>query len=534
MDDYVRIIKDRLDFEPKYRSNLFCRGYLITDAQLDCENSYPFYGIWRHRQVRSLSVYTHPELSAFFKETEEQALILIGHAYDPFLGEFREDVILDKLLAAARKSQRAFLDAVDDLTGVFVLLLADDSGITALQDCGGQRMLYYGRVGGALVLSSAPQLAGDIFRLKTDPAVDRLLRTKGYYWGSGFLPGNLSPYRELKRLGANCVLQANATEIRVFRSFPTTPRQELRTEAEKREAVEEMYRIFSGNIALAMKKWPRVGLSLTGGMDSKTTFACAKPFYEQFFCYSFSSKESEQLDADAAKQICDAVGVTHHLYTIPQDPSQLPDYEFLRQIIEHNTSHICKLHPNEIRKYIYLRDRHDFDAEIKSDMSEVGRAYTSRKYYKVKIPRVLAPRHLTITQARYFLEPWAMRFADAAYQAFMNETGLTGDIKGYSMQDLAYWEVRMASWAATSFASQEYIHEITIPYNNRKLLDLFLRFPEADRLVDRPHKLLMRRGNPEVANLDVSVKDSYLGKKRMLIETAYYYYATRLNTCGKK
>ena len=116
----------------------------------------------------------------------------------------------------------------------------------------------------------------------------------------------------------------------------------------------------------------------------------------------------------------------------------------------------------------------------------------------------------------------------------MEETGLKDDICGYSMHDLSYWEVRMSSWAATSFASQEYIHEITIPYNNRRLLDLFLRFPEEDRLLDGPHRMLMRYGNPEVADLDISVKDSYLGKKRMMIETAYYYYATGLNTKGRK
>lgn len=127
-----------------------------------------------------------------------------------------------------------------------------------------------------------------------------------------------------------------------------------------------------------------------------------------------------------------------------------------------------------------------------------------------------------------------MRFADRAFKAFMEQTGLTGDICGYSMHDLCYWEVRMSSWAATSLCSQEYFHEITIPYNNRRLLELFLRFPEAERLEDGPHKMLMRRGNPEVADLDVSVKDSYLGKKRMLIETAYYYYATGFNTRGRK
>ena len=534
MDNYAQAIKDRLDQDEKYRNNLFCRGYLITDSQLDSTNQYPFYGMWAHRRVSGVSVYTHPETTAFFAEAEGRTAILIGHAYDPIDGEIQEDRILTKLLTAAAKGNREYYAAVNDITGVFVILLIDDAGILALQDCGGQKMLYFGKIGGKIVLTSSPQLAADVFDLKWDKDITRLLKTKGYYRGSGYLPGNLSPYKELKRLGANTSLRYNGDCYSVLRIYPVNQREEFNSQEQKNAAVEELYRIFSANLDMAMEKWPRVGLSLTGGMDSKTTFACAKPYYDHIFCFSFESKPSEKLDADAAEEICRQVGIEHHRYLIPDDSEEIKDYEFLHQIIEHNTSHICKLHPNEIRKYIWLRNQRDFDIEIKSDMSEVGRAYSSRKYRNVRLPIVLAPRHLTITQGRYFFEPWAMHYSDKAFSSFMEETGLKDDICGYSMHDLSYWEVRMSSWAATSFASQEYIHEITIPYNNRRLLDLFLRFPEEDRLLDGPHRMLMRYGNPEVADLDISVKDSYLGKKRMMIETAYYYYATGLNTKGRK
>ncbi len=534
MNQQALSIKSRLDREEKYREHLFCRSYILTDAALDCADSYPMYGRWAHISADRYHIYVHPQAAAYCCRRDDRTAVLIGHAYNPFCGETDENRILETALASSMQGKAALTDAIDELTGVFVFLLFSGDSIWAIQDSGGQKMLYFGQVNDHIVLTSIPQLAGDLFDLEWDPQIERLLQTKGYFRGSGFLPGNLSPYRELKRLGANTCLRCDGSGFQIDRIYPRSPRREFNSEKEKSAAVEEMYRLFSANIELCMRKWNRVGLSLTGGMDSKTTFACARPYYGEFFCYSFESKDSEKLDADAAEQISRAVGVEHHRYLIPEDPAQISDYEFLHQIIEHNTSHICKLHPNEIRKYIWLRRQDDFDVEIKSDMSEVGRAYTSRKYHNVKMPRVLDPRHLTITQARYFLEPWAMRFADRAYASFMKETGLAEDIDGYSMHDLAYWEVRMSSWAATSFASQEYIHEITIPYNNRKLLDLFLRFPEAERLVDGPHKRLMQRGNPAVADLDLSVKDSYLGKKRMLMETAYYYYATRGNTLGRK
>lgn len=534
MDAYANLIKQRLDRESQYRIHLFCRGYLITDAKLDDMHCYPFYGLWQHAVIDKYSVLVHPEATFYICEKEGYHAILIGHAYDPMTEEIRENVLLERLMDAAIRDDEERDNLIDNLTGVFVVLLFNGSSIWATQDCGGQKMLYFGKINGNVVLTSIPQLAGDVFDLQWNNDVERLLSTKGYYRGSGFLPGNLSPYKELTRLGANSELEYDGTGFCISRIFPRKARVECVKEEDKARLIEEMYCIFSKNIELAIKKWPRVGLSLTGGMDSKTTFACGKDHYREIFCYSFQSKPTEKLDADAAKKICDAVGVKHNLYLIPEDTEQIEDYEFLNEIIEHNTSHLCKLHPNEIRKYIWLRRKNDFDVEIKSDISEIGRAYLSKKYYKVEMPRVLAPRHLTISQGRYFMEPWAFKFADKAYAAFMKDTGLTDDILKYSMHDLVYWEVRMSSWAATSLASQEYIHEITIPYNNRRLMELFLRFPEVDRKQDIPHIRLMKRGNPLVAELDYSVRDSYFNKKRMLLETVYYYYATRLNTLGHK
>ena len=530
MDQYAIQIRERLDRESKYRSDLFCRGYLITDAKLDDTHGYPFYDAWQCARVGGYTVFVHPEANYYRAEKEGSQALLIGHAYDPETGEIEEEKILEHVLVSAKNGKEELCTAVDSLTGVFVILLVNGKQLWAVQDCGGQKMLYFGKVKDQIVLTSIPQLAGDVFDLQWDDNIKKLLQTKGYYRGSGFLPGNLSPYKEMTRLGANTALVYDGTSFCISRIYPRKERIECTADAEKTAVIEEIYRIFSSNIDLAVKKWPRVGLSLTGGMDSKTTFACAKNHYNELYCYSFQSKPSEKLDAEAAREICNAVGIKHHLYEIPEDPEQIPDYDFLHALIEHNTSHLCKLHPNEIRKYIWLRSKNDFDIELKSDVSEVGRAYTSRKYYKVRLPRVLTPRHLTIGQGRYFIEPWAIRFADRAYAAFMDTTGLKEDIMGYSMHDLAYWEVRTSAWAATSLASQEFIHEITIPYNNRRLMDLFLRFPKEDRERDLPHKMLMKRGNPMVAELDIAVKDSYFGKKRMILETAYYYFATQMNT----
>lgn len=535
MNNYSTEIKNQLDKDEKYRDRLFCRAYMLTDDISINLDIFPFYSQWNVTCCGKYKLLTHPLLQSFHYSEKNTHIILVGHAYNPFENLIDENTIIKGLLNAYSADYYMFLDNLDELTGVFVIFIITGDRIIGVQDPGGQRMLYYGKVNENIVVTSTPQLVEDVFKLSRDKDIITLLSSKGYYRGSGFLPGNKSAYREIKRLGPNTLIKYIHDSFIIERFFPREQRYELTSEKEKEKESKKLQKLFQINIELILRKWDKVGLSLTGGVDSKTTFANAKPWYNNLFVFSYISKDSERIDAEAAKSICNHFGVNHHLYEIPDKNEDVEDYELLQKIIEHNTSYTCKLHQNEKRKYITLQKKNDFNVEVKSDISEIGRAYTNRKYFRVKMPRKLTPRHLTIGQARYFFEPWCMKYADNAYKDFMLQTGLQDDILGYSMHDLVYWEVRMGAWASTSFASQEYIHEITIPYNNRKLLEMFLSFPESDRVHDIPHKMLIDLGNKDIRGINASVRDSYFDNKRVIMETIYYYYATvgnRIN--GKK
>ena len=196
MDEYARQLKSRLDWDSKYRTNLFCRGYLITDARIESTEGYPFYGLWKRIKLGEYTVLVHPEATAFSCAKEGRQAILIGHAYSPKTEEIKEETILNQVLEAADRGEEERNSTIDSLTGVFVLLLADGQRLWATQDCGGQKMLYFGKTQGHVVLTSIPQLAGDVFDLQLDENVERLLNTRGYYRGSGFLLSRFHPWRE--------------------------------------------------------------------------------------------------------------------------------------------------------------------------------------------------------------------------------------------------------------------------------------------------------------------------------------------------
>lgn len=536
MKNYYNEIKSTLDADPKYRDRLFCRGYLLTDAELDCVDSYPFYGQWKHHTVGGYHLYVHPLENGYVYNDGEYSLALIGYACNPYTDEIDEIKILEQLLSCYRKSNNAFYDMLDELTGVFVLYLTDGKELIALQDCSGPKGIFFGKKDEKAYFSSTPQLSADVMGLKVEPKIETLVDSRGYKYGSGFLPGNLTPFQDIKRLGCNTLLRYRDGQFKIERFFPRaeTPNVELKTEEERVAQVEEMHRILSKSITLLLQKFSNVGLSLSGGMDSRGELACTAPDYDRVYIFSFHSKDSEKIDADAAAQICAEIGQPHHLYAIPENENEIEDYDFLQKVIEHSNGYTCKIHPNEKRKFIWLQKNKDFDAELKADVSEIGRAFANRKYHKVNMPRVLAPRHFTIVQGRYFLEARKMHFCDKAFRDFMQETGLTDDMYGYTMQDLFYWEVKTGSWASTVYTMQCYMQQILMAYNNRNLMKMFLRFPEEERKKDEPHWRLIARGDQRLKDIQLQVKDSYLGKKRMFVETTYYYYATRLNTMGEK
>lgn len=530
---YENEIRQRLDLDSKYREFLFPRDYIVSNVQLNNQvmSRFPFYEKWKQYDIGDYHIYVQQKAHCYTVSHNGKYAALIGHAFDPFTSMLNETDILTECLISYEEGYSSFFEVINRITGVFVVLVSEGAKLLAVQDCTGMQMLYYGEIEGSLWLSSAPQLLGDICHLDRSPQVLQMLNGHSYYLGSRYLPGDLSPYSELRRLGANLFLEYN-NSFTLKRFFPVTPRPIYSNKEQKETAIEEIYTVFRRNIEMILEKWKHPALSLSGGVDSKTTLACANGLYDKIMCYSFASKPSEKLDADAAAQICKNLGIPHRYYTIPEDPSEIRDYDFLSKLIDHNTSYLMKLNKNELRKYIYFSQIHDFDVEIKSDTSEIGRAIMQKKY-NVRLPDILAPRHLSIFQARYVCEPRLLRMADCENGDFMERSSMRKPILGYEHINLFFWEIRLASWYATAFHSHQFFNEVVIPYNNRKMMDMFYGFTYQERMEDKPHMMLMERGNPKVSAMDISVKDTYFGKKRVMLETLYYLYATRLNTMGE-
>ncbi|TDL32835.1 hypothetical protein E2R51_09190 [Jeotgalibacillus sp. S-D1] len=523
----VNKIKSLLDDNPQYQDALFSRGYLITSKNIKQLDLYPFYNNWKvFNEMPKLNMYVHNKQQYYSYEVNGVYSLLIGNAYNPFTMQSNESDLLKDSIECYLQSEENFLNKISEFTGIHLIVVIDGDKLIAVQDCSGMKSCYFGKVDDELYITSHPQLVGDICNLSVDSFVEELTSSRSYNIGNRHLPGNITPYKELKRLGGNTFLEYNYS-FKIKRFYPLKPHKEINTNEEYEEGIKNIYQIMHQSMEITSIKWNKPAISLTGGTDSKTTLACTNGLYDKFSYFSYHCKPSEIIDANAAHEICNEINVTHDIYSIPDNNEEIKDFDIFKKIIDHNTSYFKNTADHEIRKMIYLYNLDKFDVEVKSWASETARVFLERKY-GLKMPEVLSERHMSIFQTRYFLVPGLLKKSDNIYKGFLKEVDLEKPLFNFEHSDLFYWEVRMGAWGTSVVSSFDLCHEVTIPMNNRRLLEMFLSFSHQDRKSDKVHNTLIETANKKIANMNIYIPNNYFKSYRIWIEKIYYHYRTLL------
>lgn len=279
-------MKKTLKDYPKFQKRLYCRGFLITNEKQNVNLEYPFYANWKEETIGySFYMYTHKETYAYTYERNQVIYFIIGHAYDPYNMLVDENEILKKLASAREKSEADYWDAESNLTGVFCVGYVTENQIVYTTDCAGMQLVYHGLISDKLYITSHAKLVADLKGLKQPEYIKRLTTNKyWHYWGT-WLPGDLSPFDELKRMVPNHFgsYEKKQNGIEVVRFYPTEKIVETKTQQEYENTIHELGRIMSNTMECIAKKWPekKVSISVTGGRDSMTALSCANKVYDK-------------------------------------------------------------------------------------------------------------------------------------------------------------------------------------------------------------------------------------------------------------
>ncbi len=517
-------VRQVLEEYPQLRSKLFARGFLFTDASVD-EEIYPFYGLWSKTSVAGYYLLVAPNQHYFISIEDACSMILVGHAYNPFSMQSNENEILVSLQKALQEGEQSFRNELNDLTGVFTLIWIKDGCVYVVGDPTGMQTTFYTVMEHRTYVSSHTNLLGDILSLSWDPYVKELTSYRFFGLLGNSLPGNLTQFTEVKRLIPNHYLRIDESRNEMVIRFYLPEVLPKTTD----EIVEEVAAILHANLELISEKWEKPAISMTGGCDSKTTLACATGLYDKFSYFSYSSSDAEEVDAGAAGTICRVLGLRHKVYNIPMDES--PDLlEPTRIVLQWNHGDIRPNNKNDVRKRLYFADIEDFDIEVKSWASEVGRAYYSKRFHGRKnFGKTPTPRACT-TLYKFFLHNRKLvKKTDRVFAEYLDQYFEQSSKNPLPWQEQFFWEFRVPSWNGQVITGEHrYSFDITIPYNNRKLLALLLSASMEQRIGDEIYTQIRERMNPKIDATGIAVTNLKHTENREKAENIYYFVHSKI------
>lgn len=521
-DEIQRIMHEK----PHLREYLFARGFLLTSKECD-DAVYPFYGIWNHQYLHGYHFYIHPKQKLHYYETKDLLVFLIGHAYNPFTMQIDECDILRSIVDSDGRRRQ---EIIDELTGVFTLGWIDAHSMTVFSDCAGMQIAYYGYIDGHLYISTHMQLIGDICDLTVSDYIRRLTGYRFYRHYGAYLPGDLSSYDEVRRIVPNMELHFSNGQFYVERFYPRENLLSRKTQKEYEEGISLICDIMKKTMQLISQKWEKPAISLTGGMDSKGSLAAANGVYDKFQYFSYISMPGEIPDAEAAAKICNSVQIQHRIDRISDNDQDFEDLEEFRTILAHNFGNIGANNRNDVRKRVFytLPEYCTFDVEVKSWVSEVGRANYYKKFGLKEMPARLSPRHMTTMYKLFLHDRELVRQTDAVFAQYIEKTSFDC-IYNYDASDMYLWEMRYGGWGGQVITCEHrFAFDITIPYNNRILMDTFLSLPLEKRISDQAHYDMIRQLNPTIDETGITITNYNETKKRMYVEKLYFLVNTHI------
>lgn len=524
-------IEKRLIGKPYLQDKLYTNGFLITEKSFEITGEYPFYGNWSVSELGCFKVYTHKNTRLTVKRDGEEILFMLGHAVDPFDHLADEVSIMKKLALAYSKGLDTYLAAQNDLTGVYCTGLIRNREFYLTNDCAGMQIVYYGTVNGDHFFTSHSKLAADLLGLSQSNYIGRLVNSRFYHYMGTWLPGDLSPYPELRRLVPNHFASIMVDgSIETSRFFPGSAIKEIDDQEAFNKTIFWLSDVLHDTLSLYADKWPdrNLAISVTGGRDSTTTLACANGLYDRFMYFSYISNEAEKTDAYAAKEICSKLGLEHEIYEIPQNDSELEDVEAFASVLECNAGCIGHNNPNDVRKRLYFILNPKYDVEVKSWVNEVGRGLQYVKYNKKRFPRKPNASYCRAMH-KIYIAPRLIHDTDKILKAYLNEF-LTNDVqKKVPWIELFWWEFAWGGGEGIFLTAEHRTSsEIIIPYNNRRYLARMLTVPLDQRIADAIPISIIKYMNPAITNSGIVVKNVKHTDKRALLMRAYLEVFSRI------
>ncbi|MGZ6271037.1 MAG: hypothetical protein ACXWN2_04955 [Candidatus Limnocylindrales bacterium] len=422
----------------------------------------------------------HPDLPVTQVEAAGLQLTLLGFMLDPDRPEAGDVELLRDLATSPEPGDLPERAAA--LAGRWALLAARAGEVLVLTDPCGLRQVF--RTVGLAEPWCASQagLIAQAAGLAVDPAAAAFMDTLYFSaYREAWWPADTSPYREVRRLLPNRVLELSSGTARRF--WPLTPIARRSTEA----AAQEGARLLQGLLSAASLRQP-LALALTSGLDSRTLLAASRALQAELLLYTVdpATLGTDPADLTIPLRLANRLGIPHLRVGAPAGRD--PEFEAV-YAASFDTPHASWASTAQELVAVFPPER----LSVSGSCSEIARS----SYRWHEQPRRLSAGRLTVLAQ---MDMDGTGYATAALGRWLEEAGPAAERVGLDLHDLFYWENRLASWLPAGQAEWDMAHDTFTPFACRPLLEVLLAADQRDRSYPefRLHRAMIERMWPEV------------------------------------
>lgn len=117
---------------------------------------------------------------------------------------------------------------------------------------------------------------------------------------------------------------------------------------------------------------------------------------------------------------------------------------------------------------------------------------------------------------------------DKYFKEYFENTKFKENMYNYDESDFFVWEMMHGGKCGLNIGVMKSCFDITIPYNNRKLLDLLLRVPLEYRISDKHHMDLKEYMNKKLFDMNIRVVNLNETSTRKKMANIYYTINTHI------
>ncbi|THV41089.1 hypothetical protein [Glycomyces buryatensis] len=463
---------------------LWARGFLLTAEAHPLPVAH-----WRRIRLGGRHVSYDPRNPIALARAGSSWVALLGRAVDLGNWSAGHGRIAETLLRARLAGRGAMIERLDMLSGRYALFDGDGRAAFAQTDAAGMRGLFFATGTAAPCAASHAGLVAE--RIGAGPSAfpdPDLLRRELHAYA---LPGRATTAEGVVMLTPNTELDLGSGKV--HRCFPREPRRERPAD----EVADELMPLLQGQLAALAERGP-LEVSLTAGLDSRTTLALTKPLSDRFRYFTYDtvsgkgpSRRGVARDVAVSVELAARFGLDHRRIEVacrfPAEP--------LRSIMERNSPR----HSNPGMAAAHRDQTPDPGLHLRSNLYEIGRAFYRAR--RNNLPEVLRAEDMTsLLTARRSRDP---RLRDA-FAEYIGATDFDRAQQLYDGADLFYWEHRAGMWLNAHLTESDIAFDTHILVNSRHVYRLLLSAPQADRQAGTVFLELIRRSWPEVLDLPVN------------------------------